>query len=82
MKSRIGFFTDDNGNRSFKRLAGGFIIFTLMSVWAYVSVRNGTFTPIDTGAIITLLGVSADKTIQKIIERSQDKGAQDAGISP
>ena len=63
------FITEDNGNLSSTRLL--FLVwgFTLLGIWAYLSIAKGAIQPIDVTVVGAFSSLGLVKTVQKFGEK-------------
>ena len=63
-------FQEDNGNWSMSRVLPFIVVVCIMGCYVYVTIREGKMQILDYGSIIAMIGMTANKVAQKLMEKS------------
>jgi hypothetical protein len=63
-----GYLEDGDGNKSVMRVVYAFIMITLTTVWAVISLWTRALQPMDSGFIMIMIGLSGTKVAQSMVE--------------
>lgn len=63
-----GYLEDGDGNKSVMRVVYAFIMITLTTIWAVISLWTLALQPMDSGFIMIMIGLSGTKVAQSMVE--------------
>lgn len=74
VESLSQFFQEDNGRNSLVRLLTAYTVYTIMSTWRELCIKEGKLIPLDLTQVLSLLGVIGLKVTQKAWEKGGSNG--------
>lgn len=63
-----GYLEDGDGNKSVMRVVYAFVMITLITIWAIVSLLNSKLEVMDSGFLMIMIGLSGTKVAQSMVE--------------